>query len=167
MKSPNYTPPVSLNFFLCLSLINTSNSQRLFMGHLTQLLLSPWLMKIHHPMMILALCRKRLVCKCVNMQHCMTHYYQACLDDELEDLISKIQKKYKAGTCKQHPDLECFHHHATDLHFDLRETARVASWANHIVSHGHSGVCNILIYIACWKSNIGCAATWVCIFQTQ
>jgi hypothetical protein len=54
-------------------------------------------------------------------------------DDELEEIIAKIIDKYPAGLCANHPDITCFHHRPSDLHFELNHPCCLV-WAAAIVS---------------------------------
>jgi hypothetical protein len=44
---------------------------------------------------------------------------QGKLDDALKEIIAKLTNKYHLGLCTRHQDLPCFHHHVSDLHFNL------------------------------------------------
>ncbi len=46
-------------------------------------------------------------------------FLQVKLDDALEEIVAKLASKYPPGLCDRHPDLPCFHHRASDLHFNL------------------------------------------------
>ena len=54
-------------------------------------------------------------------------------DDEVEEIAASLAKKYPPGLCHIHPDLPCFHHRPSDLHFDLNRPRRLV-WAAAIVS---------------------------------
>ena len=58
---------------------------------------------------------------------------QARLDDDLEEIASKIEEKYPSGLCDIHPDKHCFFYRVANLHFDLGERARRLVWAAAIV----------------------------------
>jgi hypothetical protein len=58
-------------------------------------------------------------------------------DDELEEIAASLAAKYPPGRCALHPDLPCFHHRASDLHFELTRP-RLLVWANGIVSISHT-----------------------------
>src|SRR5258708_25003367 len=53
---------------------------------------------------------------------------QAKLDDTLEEIVLKLSDKYHLGLCPLHPDLPCFHHCMSDLHFKL-DRPRLLVWA--------------------------------------
>src|SRR5258707_11247150 len=56
---------------------------------------------------------------------------QIKLDDVLEEIIVKLTDKYPPGLCPLHSDLPCFHHHVSDLHFNL-DRPRLLVWAQAI-----------------------------------
>jgi hypothetical protein len=56
---------------------------------------------------------------------------QAKLDDALEEIVTKLMNKYAPGLCDRHPNLPCFHHRASDLHFNL-DRPRLLVWAQAI-----------------------------------
>lgn len=62
---------------------------------------------------------------------------QAKLDPELESWAQRIEEKYHAGLCELHPELRCFHHRVSDLHFDLDCRPRRLVWAAAIVRISH------------------------------
>ncbi|KAJ6614198.1 hypothetical protein B0H10DRAFT_2221508 [Mycena sp. CBHHK59/15] len=49
-------------------------------------------------------------------------------DEGLEEEMDKISNMYPPGTCSLHPDIECFHHRTTDLHFALDRPKKIV-WA--------------------------------------
>ncbi|KAJ7124081.1 hypothetical protein C8R43DRAFT_1031254 [Mycena crocata] len=49
-------------------------------------------------------------------------------DDGLQELMDQISDKYPAGTCSVHPEIECFHHRPTNLHYELTRTKKIV-WA--------------------------------------
>jgi len=51
----------------------------------------------------------------------------------LEEIVLKLSDKYPVGRCNSHPDLPCFHHRASDLHFKL-DRSRLLVWAQAIKS---------------------------------
>ncbi|KAF8502634.1 hypothetical protein F5888DRAFT_1867499 [Russula emetica] len=55
------------------------------------------------------------------------------LDDALEEIVIRLGNKYAPGMCSLHPDLPCFHHRASDLHFNL-DRPRLLVWAQAIKS---------------------------------
>ena len=58
-------------------------------------------------------------------------FVQQRLDDVLEQIVAKLEEKYPAGRCNIHPDLPCFHHRASNLHFNL-DRPRLLVWAQSI-----------------------------------
>jgi hypothetical protein len=48
-----------------------------------------------------------------------TQFPQAKLDDVLEEIVTKLADKYYPGLCDNHPNLPCFHHRMSNLHFNL------------------------------------------------
>ena len=65
------------------------------------------------------------------MANCHNCFIQQRLDDALEEIVSNLEEKYPAGRCPLHPDLPCFHHRASDLHFNL-DRPRLLVWAQAI-----------------------------------
>src|SRR6266576_1002173 len=60
-------------------------------------------------------------------------FLQVKLDDALEEIVAKLASKYPLGLCDCHPDLPCFHHHASNLHFNL-DCPQLLVWAQAIKS---------------------------------
>ena len=58
---------------------------------------------------------------------------RARYDDQLEEIAASLAAKYPPGRCPTHADLPCFHHRASDLHFELTRP-RLLVWASGIVS---------------------------------
>src|SRR5216684_6607740 len=56
---------------------------------------------------------------------------QMKLDDALEEIVVKLTDKYPPGLCPLHSNLPCFHHCASDLHFNLNRP-RLLVWAQAI-----------------------------------
>jgi hypothetical protein len=54
-------------------------------------------------------------------------------DDELEEIVAQITKKYPVGHCNVHPEISCFYHRPAELHFELNRP-RCLVWAAAIVS---------------------------------
>jgi hypothetical protein len=61
------------------------------------------------------------------------NFLQGKLDDALEEIVTKLSDKYSPGLCTRHPELPCFHHRASDLHFKL-DRPRLLVWAQAIKS---------------------------------
>ncbi|KAJ6548295.1 hypothetical protein B0H10DRAFT_1969206, partial [Mycena sp. CBHHK59/15] len=49
-------------------------------------------------------------------------------DEGLEEEMDKISNMYPPGTCSLQPDIECFYHRVTDLHFALDHPKKIV-WA--------------------------------------
>ena len=45
--------------------------------------------------------------------------FKVKLDDALELIVKRLSDKYSPGLCSLHPNLSCFHHCASNLHFNL------------------------------------------------
>jgi len=69
--------------------------------------------------------------------HFILTFLQARLDDALEEIVMKLTDKYPPGLCSLHPNLPCFHHHTSDLHFKL-DHPRLLIWAQAIKSGSSS-----------------------------
>ncbi|KIJ19531.1 hypothetical protein PAXINDRAFT_153425 [Paxillus involutus ATCC 200175] len=54
------------------------------------------------------------------------------LDKQLEPIVKQLEMKYTIGTCTLHPDIQCFRHGPTDMHFNLKPHV-LKAWANHIL----------------------------------
>src|SRR6266566_4169030 len=46
-------------------------------------------------------------------------FLQVKLDNALEEIVAKLASKYPLGLYDRHPDLPCFHHCTSNLHFNL------------------------------------------------
>ncbi len=53
------------------------------------------------------------------------------LDNALEKIVVKLTNKYSPGLCPLHSNLPYFHHHASDLHFNL-DCPQLLVWAQAI-----------------------------------
>ncbi|KAF8576134.1 hypothetical protein K439DRAFT_1623074 [Ramaria rubella] len=53
-------------------------------------------------------------------------------DDQLEELVVRLEEKYPEGLCTVHPDKHCFHQGAQNLHFELTRP-HLLVWASSIV----------------------------------
>ncbi|KAJ7742112.1 hypothetical protein DFH07DRAFT_777789 [Mycena maculata] len=49
-------------------------------------------------------------------------------DEGLEEEMDKISNMYTPGTCSLHPNIECFHHRVTNMHFALDRAKKIV-WA--------------------------------------
>ncbi|EIN05460.1 hypothetical protein PUNSTDRAFT_137574 [Punctularia strigosozonata HHB-11173 SS5] len=61
-------------------------------------------------------------------------------DEPIEHYAQRILEIWHIGKCKEHPKIPCFFGHESQLHFDLKEPARLA-WAAQIVQGEASIVC--------------------------
>jgi hypothetical protein len=59
---------------------------------------------------------------------------QAKFDDDVEEIATSLAEKYPPGCCLTHPDIPCFRHRPSDLHFDLNCPHRLV-WAVAIVGY--------------------------------
>ena len=73
------------------------------------------------------------VCNQCHLTHFVLNLLQARLDDKLKEIVAKLTDKYPPGLCSLHPDIPCFHHRVSDLHFKLERT-RLLVWAQAIKS---------------------------------
>ncbi|EGN93663.1 hypothetical protein SERLA73DRAFT_78530 [Serpula lacrymans var. lacrymans S7.3] len=53
------------------------------------------------------------------------------LDDEIEEIVTLLQNKYRPGLCNKHHTLWCFHHCSSNLHFYMNQP-RCIVWAQAI-----------------------------------
>ncbi|KAJ7577321.1 hypothetical protein C8J56DRAFT_1060984 [Mycena floridula] len=53
-------------------------------------------------------------------------------DQAIQAIVARLQDLYKPGTCSLHHDMICFHHKASNQHFDLAMRARSVQWATKI-----------------------------------
>jgi hypothetical protein len=77
---------------------------------------------------------------------------QVKLDDALEEIVAKLADKYTPGLCPLHPDLPCFHHRASDLHFNL-DRPRLLVWAQ-AIQQGHTTYEKVPILSPMFKASL-------------
>lgn len=59
--------------------------------------------------------------------------YHKTFDDKVASTVGEIMRLYTVGLCARHPDMRCFHHKPSDLHFELTRP-RINVWAAAYVS---------------------------------
>ena len=65
------------------------------------------------------------------------NFLKVKLDDTIEEIVTKLSNKYPPGLCELHSDLPCFHHHPSNLHFNL-DCSQLLVWAQAIKSGSSS-----------------------------
>src|SRR6266849_11194070 len=82
----------------------------------------------------------------------MLIFLQIKLDDALEEIVTKRTKRYYLGLCSCHPDLPCFHHRVSNLHFNLNRP-RLLVWAQAIKA-GTASFKKVLILSPMFKASL-------------